>query len=120
VGSVWSKEKKRAQKITKRYLGRITEDGLIAPKAKRERIVTSVSVKEYGASSVISKLGNDIFTKLKEIFPNQAETLFALAALRVIEPNPFKRAQAAYDHSFLSETFKGLRLSGKDIRLIVP
>ena len=67
VSSVWSKEKKRAQKITKRYLGRITEDGLIAPKVKRERIVASVSVKEYGASSAISKLGNDIFNANQEL-----------------------------------------------------
>jgi transposase len=68
---------------------------------------------------VITELGNDIFAKLKEIFPNQAETLFTLAALRVIEPNPFKRAQAAYDHSYLSETFKDLRLSGKDISIFL-
>ena len=29
VSSVWNKEKGRAQKVTNRYLGRITEDGFI-------------------------------------------------------------------------------------------
>jgi len=119
VSSVWNKEKKRAQKITKRYLGRITEDGLIAPKTRTEKITPPVSVKEHGASSVITELGNDIFVKLKEKFPNEAETLFTLAVLRTIEPNPFKRAQEAYRHSYLSETFKGLRLSGKDISVFL-
>jgi transposase len=118
VGSVWNKEKGRAQKITKGYLGRITEEGLIKPKGKTLSTsgkTETMSVKEYGASSVITELGADILSGLRESFPEQAETLFTLAALRVVEPNPFKRAEQSYRQSYLSETFKGLKLSGKDI-----
>ena len=119
VGSVWNKEKGRAQKITKKYLGRITQEGLVAPKDKKEKMISSVSVKEYGASSVILELGADIQFELKKVFPNQAETLFALAALRVIESNPFKRMERAYKHSYLSEILKDLKLSGKDISVFL-
>ena len=119
VGSVWNKEKGRAQKITKKYLGRITPEGLVPPKSKGTSIGSPVSVKEYGASSVLTKMGDDIFSKLKEAFPEEAETIFTLSALRVIDPNPFKRAEQAYRHSYLSETFKGLKLSGKDISVFL-
>jgi transposase len=119
VGSVWNKEKGRAQKITKKYLGRITEGGLIAPKVKTEKIAAPVSVKEYGAASIIAELGADILSRLKENFPDQAEMLFSLAALRAIDPNPFKRAEQAYKNSYLSEIFKGLKLSGKDISVFL-
>jgi len=119
VGSVWDKEKKRAQKITKQYLGRITEDGLVPPKKKNALQTSSVTVKEYGAASVITQLGDDILERLRTHLPGQAETIFTLAALRVIDPNPFKRAELAYRHSYLSETFEGLRLSGKDISVLL-
>jgi len=113
VGSVWNKEKKRAQKITKKYLGRITEDGLVAPKIKAEKISTPVSVKEYGASAVVAELGRDILSKLREIFPKQAETLFALAVLRVIERALFRISLAeqasmtlSQVHQLSAKTFK--------------
>ena len=35
ASSVWDKEKGRARKVTGKYLGRITEDGLIPPKEKK-------------------------------------------------------------------------------------
>ena len=116
VGSVWNKEKGRAQKITKKYLGRITEEeGLIPPKKKKETIQSPTSVKEYGAAFVMTELGKDILQRLQEYFPNHAEILFALAVLRVTDPGPFKRADQQYRHSYLSEMFKDLRLSGKDL-----
>ena len=119
VGSVWNKEKGRAQKITKRYLGRITEAGLVAPKEKSAKIEAPVSVKEYGAASVVAELGKDILQKLEEAFPGEARTVFALAAMRVVEPNPFKRAQLQYRNSYLSELLPDLKLSGKDISLFL-
>ena len=36
VSSVWNKEKGRAQKVTNKYLGRITEDGFIPSKKTPE------------------------------------------------------------------------------------
>lgn len=116
VTSVWNKEKKRAQKKTGKYLGRITEEGLIPPKKERNVIEEKApAVREYGASSTICKLGSDIYQNLKESFPNDADIIFCLAILRVIEKCPFKRAAFLYERSFLSEMFPNLPLSPASI-----
>ena len=111
VSSVWNKEKGRAQKITNEYLGRITEDGFIPSKKRTEKREAPVTVKEHGASSVLTTLGEDVLNELKNVFPEHGELIFTIAALRVIEQCPFKRLENLYNNSFLSETFKGLRLS---------
>ena len=115
VSSVWNKEKKRAQKITTGYLGRITEEGLIPPKEKTLKVDMPITVKEYGASNVLNTIGGDILNELRNAFPAHGELIFTIAALRVIERCPFKRVEHFYNKSFLSETFKGLKLSGKDL-----
>ena len=84
VSSAWDKEKKRAVKKTGKYLGRITEEGLIPPK-KKDEAVHSVATKEYGASRIMSCLGSDIYNALKERFGTEADTIFTLAILRAIE-----------------------------------
>ena len=71
VTSVYDKEKKRARAITKGYLGRITEEGLIPPRKKPNEEESKYSVKEYGASSVLLEMGANIHAKLKEVFPNR-------------------------------------------------
>jgi len=116
VSSVWNKEKKRAQKITKEYLGRITEEGLIPPKAKSFKIEEPITAKTYGATQVLSELGSGILNELRNVFGNDhGASIFTIAALRVIENCPFKRVEHLYDNSFFSEMFKGLKLSGKNL-----
>lgn len=119
VGSVWNKEKGRAQKITQEYLGRITENGLIPAKSKTIKIETPVTVKEYGASNVLHTIGADILSELRQVFPAHGEQLFTIAALRVIEQCPFKRIEHFYRNSYLSEMFKGLKVSGKELSLFL-
>lgn len=111
VSSVWNKEKGRAQKITGKYLGRITEDGLVPPKSKLTKQLTSITVKEYGVSSFLEKAGLDVLEKLKEVFPGYAEKLFSIAVIRVIHHCPFKRVEFFYEQSYLSEMFGDLNLS---------
>ena len=111
VSSKWNKEKGRAQKITTEYLGRITEEGLIAPKSKIAKINTPVTVKEYGVSSVLCLMGADIIDKLREVFPVHGDQIITMAVLRVIDQCPFKRLEHYYNTSYLSERFKGLNLS---------
>ena len=114
--SKYDPEKKRARKITGEYLGRITEEGLIPPKKKQpENDIRNVSVKEYGASRVVSGIGSDIYAALKKHFPKEADRLFAIAALRLIEKCPFKRISEAYDNSYLSELYGKLALSGASL-----
>ena len=118
VSSVWNKEKGRAQKITKGYLGRITEGGLIPPRPK-VNVETPVTVKEYGASNALHTLGGDILSELCKVFPNHGELIFTIAALRVIEQCPFKRIEHFYKNSYLSEVFKGFKVSGKELSLFL-
>lgn len=114
--SKYDPEKKRAKKITGEYLGRITEEGLIPPKRKQIEISDQeVSIKEYGASKVVSELGADIYSSLKKHFPEDADKLFALSALRLIEKCPFKRIGEAYANSYLSERHGKLALSSASI-----
>ena len=91
VTSVYDKEKKRARAITKGYLGRITEEGLVPPKKKAVDNESRYSVKEYGASAVLLGMGADLHAKLKEVFPDEADELVSLAVLRLVERCPFKR-----------------------------
>lgn len=113
--SKYNPEKKRSQKITTKYLGRITEEGLIAPKKKNRVDIDNVSVKEYGASEAVSQLGKDVYQALRKYFPNEADKLFAMAILRLIERCPFKRISEAYANSYLSERFGEMALSSGSI-----
>lgn len=91
-------------------MGRITEEGLIPPRKKREE-TKEVSVKEFGASNAAAELGSDILGALKKHFPKDAEKLFALAVLRLTEKCPFKRISDAYSNSYLSELYGKMSLS---------
>jgi transposase len=50
--------------------------------------------------------------ELRKVFPEHGELIFTIAVLRLIEHCPYKRLENLYKNSFLSETFKGLKLSG--------
>lgn len=116
VTSVWNKEKGRAQKKTGKYLGRITEEGLIPPKPKKTEVEGSCpTIREYGASSTLYNIGKDIYANLKASFPADADTVFCLAILRVIESCPFKRSSFLYERSYLSEILPNLPLSPASI-----
>ena len=83
--SVYDKEKKRARKITGKYLGSITEEGGFKESRKRimEREIEELKsgkpadvkeprvgeVKEYGLSEYILKEQKPCLDKLKGIFP---------------------------------------------------
>ena len=112
--SVYDKEKKRSRKVTGKYLGRITEEGLIPPKEKKDT-ANNYSVKEYGASSVLMEMGTDLYAHLKEAFPKESDELMTLAILRLIERCPFKRVGLIYEKSYLSELFPGLPLSSASL-----
>ena len=57
----------------------------------------------------------DIAEELKDRFPNEGERIFALAALRVMERCPFKRADYLYERTYLSEIFGKQTMSASGI-----
>ena len=120
VTSKWNKEKGRAQKITKGYLGRITEEGFIPKKEKASiSLPVNPTVKSYGEALVAESVGKDILEKLRLHFPEYAETIFAAAVLRLIHTQPFKRLQGEFEHSFLSELFPEARLSKNSLTALL-
>lgn len=116
ITSKWDPEKKRAVKKNEKYLGRITEEGLRKPKYERAfDEIKEVTVKEYGASKLISKIGADIIKNLKNIYPEDWESIFSFAALRFFENSPIKNLNYHFIHSFLSELFPNAKLNPKNI-----
>ena len=116
VSSKWNPEKKRAQKITGKLLGRITkEDGFIeSEKAKLRRqqlAVSKLTVKEYGITSFIQSHLNEYIELLKKHFPNYWKQLLVLAYSRMTYHSPIKNIEFYYHHSYLSILYKGLKLS---------
>lgn len=116
VKSVWDPSKKRARKITEKYLGKITPGGVIKP--RHERLLEDmrhVSVKEYGATNFIAGMNDDIVKKLKEVFPKNWKKIFTFAVFRFLYNSPIKNLQTYYQGSFLSETITDAHLSPKPI-----
>jgi transposase len=123
VGSIWNSDKKRAQKISGQYLGRITESGLVCKHrnyvkkpALAEIMNGKISVKEFGASSIFYHIiSSNIFTSLQEIFPEYSKEILVISIMRTIYQCPMKNVESLYLDSYLSNIFGDLKLSGKDI-----
>jgi len=116
VKSVWDPSKKRARKITEKYLGKITPEGVIKP--RHERLLDdmkNVSVKEFGASSFLLDMNKDIMDLLREVFPARWKEIFIFSVFRFLYLSPIKNLQVYYAGSFLSETLASAHLSPKPV-----
>jgi len=116
VTSVWDKERKKPKKITQKFLGTITKEGLIKP--RHERLLENmkhISVKEFGATDFIVGMNDDIVNKLKEAFPKRWKEIFVFVVFRFLYTSPIKNLQTYYADSFLSETLSGAHLSQKSV-----
>jgi len=111
VRSVWDKKAKRARKITGEYLGKITEGGVIPPRHKR--LVSDVTIKEYGISTYLRSLSEDIESNLKEYYPDAYKEVFLLSLFRLTNRSPLKRFGFYYNTSYLSESHTNVRTSGR-------
>lgn len=118
VSSKWNPEKKRAQKISGKILGRITKEGgfIESDKAKlrkRELTVSKLSVKEYGISAFIESHFSDTKALLQKHFPQYWQSILALAYARLVHQSAMKNIEFHYLHSYLSEQYPELPLSPK-------
>jgi transposase len=116
IRSQWDKDKKRAQKITEKFLGTITEEGLRKPKV--ERLIEAqknICVKEFGASQFIKTESNDIIQNLKETFPDIWKEIFTFAVFRFFSNSPLKNVQFHYQTSYLSEIIKSAKVSSRTL-----
>lgn len=121
VSSKWDKNKRRPKKITGKYLGRITPEGLIPPKAESDKGKSAkpLAVKSYAGCDVFRQMADDWYGKLKEAFPASWKQLYAMAYIRLFHQSPVKRMPFYHEHSFLSEEFPGLAFSDKKISKIL-
>lgn len=118
--SKWNPEKKRSQKITGKLLGRITrEDGFIESekrKLQKERNkIEHVSVKEYGITHLINESFPRYKDLLKKHFPEHWAMILALTYGRFVHQSPMKNMEAHYLNSYLSESYPGLKISGRNL-----
>ena len=116
--SVYDKEKKRARKITGKYLGSITEAGGFKESRKRimERELDALrsgsrpvpaepkvgEVKEYGLSQYVLTKQGDCMESLKKIFPQDWPRIVALAYCRLRFQSPMRRVSGDFSDSYLS------------------
>lgn len=125
--SVYDKEKKRARKITGKYLGSITEEGGFKESRKRimEREMEGLKsgkpaeipephvgeVKEYGLSDYILTEQKQCIDRLKQFFPQEWTRITALAYCRLRSQSPLRRVLGDFSDSFMSEKIGSRGLS---------
>ncbi len=116
IKSVWDPQKKRAKKITEKYLGKITPDGLVKP--KHERVVESfenISVKEIGASFMGLLLSEYIKELLCKYFPSEWKEILVFSFARLFNSLPIKNVMPFYSSSHLSDVISGAKVSPKSL-----
>jgi hypothetical protein len=106
VKCIWNKERKRPQKITESFLGRITRTGLVKgerqSKDKVKQSIENVAVKEFGIAFFLLEDNKDVLALLKEHFTNY-ESIFSAAVSRFVHHSPLKNMEHYYHVSYLSE-----------------
>lgn len=112
ITSRWDPQIKRARKITKRYLGVISPDGLREPEYRRNKPTT---VKEYGASLFLLQNNQKVIEKLREYFSYWWKEIFVLSIFRLIHQSPLKHIRLHYQDSWVSEEMPDAHLDEKSL-----
>lgn len=114
ISSKWSKEKKRAVKITEGILGRITPEGFIASQARvAPRHLKDLSVLEFGLFDYLHQEHQSLLETLGKFFPAYAKELFLLSIFRLAYQSPLKTMDFYYQHSYGREVLSDARLGDK-------
>lgn len=108
VTSKWNPDKKRAQKITGKLLGKITLDGFIrsGKDILRDPVTVSVRSKEYGATTLCMQLLNKEIEKLKELFPEDWQAIFMLSVLRMVYRTHLKMVTFHLQQNYYCEAWE--------------
>ena len=111
ITSKWNPQKKRAQKITQKYLGVVTTSGITKPR-KRGMLKGDY---EYGHIALLWKLAKEsgLLSAIKEHYPSKWEEILSFAFLRLIQPLPLKSVQHLFGKTYLSKLFENASMSPK-------
>lgn len=127
VSSKWNKEKKRAQKVTGKILGKVTENGFIESarrqipdeESKAEDAATStiksISTKSAGLECFLEPLLSDTLTALKKHFDGDADAIYCASLMRLAHQTPLKNMNMHLKENFLSESFPRVSLADKKV-----
>lgn len=123
ITSKWDPSKRRTKKVTLGMLGTITEQEGFIPKGQNRRgrpttknkIPKIITTKEYGATKFLQDLSSDIITALKEQYPDEWQSLFAISINRLLYQAPLKNCEFLFEESFLSETLKEAKLDKHEL-----
>lgn len=117
IKSVWDKKKKRVKKVTLGYLGKITPEGIVPAKHKRE--LTINAVLEYGNVKLVHLFSDTITSLLKDYFPYTYESIMAAAIIRLIYQQPLKNLMLCYQTSYLKALYPDATMSAKKMSEII-
>ena len=96
---------RRSRKVSGRYLGKITQKGLVpsAGGAARAKAPAVSDVVEVGASNLAWSLTADMRERLARHFPARWREAYALAVVRAVREPALRRSAAHLEDSALSE-----------------
>jgi transposase len=122
ISSKWNKEKKRAQKITGKILGKITEkEGFVqsGEKTHSDLQLKELTVKSSGIGQFVQSVSSDVLTALKKHFGDEAESIFCASLIRLAHQSPLKNMEFYFKNDFLSENFPAISLSDKKMTILL-
>ncbi len=118
VTSVWDPSKKRAQKKTLEYLGKVTPEGIIPSISKRKAKIGGIL--EAGHIAFLERFVNNISEPLIEIFPKDWQSILSAACIKLCYQEPFSRMKIRHDTSFSKRLWPGAALSKNSITQLLP
>lgn len=116
ASSKWDPEKKRSKKISGKYLGAITTEGVV--KSKHERVLDglkSITVKEYGSTFFLMENNKEIIDLVKSVYPHEWRDIVSFAIFRFMYNSPIKNLLSYYTTSYLSDSIINASLSPKTV-----
>ncbi len=118
VTSVWDPSKGRSQKKTVEYLGKVTPDGIIPPRHKRELQVGGIL--EAGHFTFLERFIKNISGPLVEMFPDDWESILSAACIRLCYQEPFSRMKIRHDTSLSKRFWPTAALSKNSLTQLLP
>jgi hypothetical protein len=118
VTSVWDPNKKRAQKKTLEYLGKITPDGILPPRHKRAPQLGGIL--EAGHLVFLERFTKTLAKPLKEVFPDDWQSILAAATIKLCYREPFARMRLRYETSISKQFWPEAALNKNSLSHLLP
>ena len=103
VSSKYDADLRRAKKITGKYLGAVTRNGIV----RKSSITGIMGDYEYGSIALVYGIAEKtILPVLREVFPYTCMRILAYSILRLVNPLPMKSVSYLYEKTYLSQVME--------------